>query len=433
MAGPAGSIENGFELDHSLHRADITVRDISGNTARGRFYFRVHSYPGVRNIRKLTNSSEIIISSLDPDGGEPMQQLFESVDGGGSWNELPVDNIGSYGRAMVSHSDSAIYKYRITDDEGMAVSGTFAAPPERAGRGMVFSDCSLFLAEGSVILDIRTDRILSGLPRVEAYPGIEPERVVQMDQRRYNALFPSGSLSSGENLFHLQGTDYRGYGLEDFHAARIVIFSSGSEFKWQAGDSPGIRMVSPSVHGTAPCLVRAAPDASSADSSRAAVTPPFALEFQEDSFPEPILVFSDAGERAGLFEYDPEDSSWSLMGATNEETGIAVEESGIYAFFIDGLPPIIGEVGITEQPAGSGFFRKYSYSLPVEDAGSGIDPYSAEVHWNGRWVLSRWDDIRGRLHIPVPPYLKDKKVSLKVAISDKIGNRSVENFSFVIE
>jgi len=421
-----------IEFDNALHRADITVSDISGNVSRGRFYFHVHSYPGIVNARKLETSSEVIISSSDPDGGPVMQKLYESTDGGNSWSELQVEDIGSYSRAMVSASDQATYKYSIIDDEGMRVSGTFSGGEERVGKDMVFADCSLFLEAGSVILDIRTDRILASPPGVEVYPGNSPAGLIQIEDRRYSARFNPASLSDGENLFRVSGTDHRGYSFEKYFAAGILLFRSGRELSWSSSDSVSLDFESSSVTGTAPCVIGNY-SAFEADSSRKPVIFPFSLDFQEDSFLEPLRIFSNAGDRTGLYRYDAEDSSWSCLGPAGREDGITISRSGIYALFKDGLPPRIGKIGISSQPRGSGFFRDYSYYITVDDTGSGIDPYSAEVFWNNRWMVSHWDDIRGRLYIPVPSSLSEREISLKVAISDKIGNRSVEDFSFVIK
>ena len=429
----AGVSGEGISLNKSLHRADLRVRDIAGNISRAYFYFRIHSYPEVMNLRKLANSDEVIISSADPDGGKVRENLFESLDGGVTWKELGVEKIGSYTRAAVTPNRYSAYKYEIIDDEGMELSGTFAAKAERPGEDMVFSDCSLILAAGSVILDIKTDRILSSPPSVEAYPGILPEEIVQTGEKRYSARFGIGSLSDGENLFRVRGLDYRGFELEDFTAAGILFFRSGSDLEWPASDTLGLRFSSPSVSGSAPCVISPPDAAVRVDSAMVPVISPFRLDFQEGAFLEPLVISADAGGRVGLYKYDPDDSSWSCRGPAGAEGGISITRAGIYALFRDGLPPRIGKVAISEKPAGSGFFRNYSYSIPIADDESGIDPYSAEVFWNGKWVVSVWDDIRERLFIPVPSTNMDREISLKVGISDKIGNRSVENFSFVIE
>ncbi len=429
----AGASGEGIRLDNSLHRADIRARDISGNISRAYFYFRIHRYPEIRSVRKLVNSDEVIISSSDPDGGKVREELFESPDGGFTWKALEVESIGSYARAAVTSHPYPAYKYEIIDDEGMKLSGTFAPVFERPGEDMVFSDCSLILAAGSVILDVRADRILSSPPSVDAYPGILPEEVIQTGEKSYSARFHNGSLPDGENLFRVRGSDYRGFSFEDFLAAGIFFFRSGRELVWPAADTLSLRFSSPSVSGTAPCVISPSNAAVRTDSSRIPVISPFRLDFQEGAFLKPLVLFSDAGGRIGLYKYDKDGSSWSCLGPAAAEGGITINRAGVYALFRDGLPPRIGKVGISEKPAGSGFFKNYCYSIPVVDDGSGIDPYSAEVYWNHRWVVSVWDDIRGRLFIPVPSSVTDREVSLKVGISDKIGNRSVENFSFVIK
>jgi hypothetical protein len=428
-AGYPGSLS----LDKSVHRAEITVSDMAGNISSAHFYFRMHSCPEIRKIDKLTNSDEVIISSVDPDGGRVIQKLFESEDGGKSWTELTLEEVGSYGRAVVSSLEQPVYRYTLIDDEGMRISGTFSSPAEKPGQDMVFADCSLREAGGALLLDIITDRTLSSPPGVRLFPGISPAEVIQTGEMRYEAVFEPGSISSGENLFHIEGTDYRGYPLREYHASRIYLFRSGSEFEWAGADTMTLRFVSDSVSQPSLCIISSYQGSVPPDSGRVQAVPPFRLRFRDDNFLEPMRIYTNAGEKIGFYRYDEDDSTWSCLGDAGSGSGITISRPGVFALFRDGLPPRIGRLAISENPSGSGFFRDYSYFIPVEDSASGIDPYSPEILWNGEWMLCRWDDIRGRLYIPVPSSIPSGKVYLRAAVSDKLGNRSVENFSFVIE
>jgi hypothetical protein len=112
---------------------------------------------------------------------------------------------------------------------------------------------------------------------------------------------------------------------------------------------------------------------------------------------------------------------------------VDITESGTYAYLRDGLPPKIGDVKKSRDTSGSGFFKQYIYYITIEDKGSGIDPYSSRVFWNGEWTVSHWDQIRGKLYIPVPSSRSKKMVSLRVEIGDRVGNVAVRDFGFTLE
>ena len=81
----------------------------------------------------------------------------------------------------------------------------------------------------------------------------------------------------------------------------------------------------------------------------------------------------------------------------------------------------------------SGFFKPYTLYAPVEENGCGVDPYSAMTVLNGRSVVCEWDEIRKRLYVPVPSGVGAGSATLKIELSDRAGNRSVEEFGFVLE
>jgi len=112
---------------------------------------------------------------------------------------------------------------------------------------------------------------------------------------------------------------------------------------------------------------------------------------------------------------------------------ITIPEPGIYAFLRDGLPPGFDTVAIEESTAGSGFFKPFRYYVPVTETGCGVDPYGVSAFLNGERIVCEWDEPRERLYIPLPASYPAGRATLRVEISDRAGNSSVDEFSFVIQ
>jgi hypothetical protein len=82
---------------------------------------------------------------------------------------------------------------------------------------------------------------------------------------------------------------------------------------------------------------------------------------------------------------------------------------------------------------GSGFYGSIRYYVPVREDGSGIDPYSAAATMNGEPLVCEWDGIGNRLVLPIPAALPRGAARLHVELSDRTGNRSAGDFSFMLE
>ena len=179
------------------------------------------------------------------------------------------------------------------------------------------------------------------------------------------------------------------------------------------------------------CKVRECPMPGAAEGI-VAVTGSFSIEFQEDAI-QSLRLLCDPGKKAGLFRWD-ERKGWKCVGVPAMEGGeVTISLSGIYAFFMDGLPPDFRMVAMEGTERGSGFFKPVRYYVPVVENGSGVDPYATSASINGSAVVCEWDGIRSRLYIPIPASMPAGPVTLQVEITDRAGNRSVGEYSFVIQ
>ncbi len=423
-------------LGPGIHHGEVLVSDAAGNSSWGRFHFALHETPRPGNPRRLEDAFQAVVSGYDPDGGQVREKVFESGDGGESWKEARLERLGDYRLARLSPIEKPVYKYLIEDDEGGFAIRCFASPKPSPAEEMVFCDCRPVRAVGGVGLEIETDQILASLPSVTAeHRGGGPALTVkQLGEKSYFAFFDTDNIISGVNLFRVSGMDYRGYSFERFQASVILLFRSGTQKELNIPGSILVSMKSPAVKGTTPCLIGSASPGGPGLQGKIPASTPFSMDFSEDSFLRPITITGRFEEKTGLYRFDSSDSLWSCVGVPEREGGeVQISSEGVYCFFKDPFPPRIGVVKIQEEPGGSGFHKPFTYYLPIEDRGSGIDPYSPAVFWNGERVVSHWDGIRNNLYVPVPASTIRGKVRLRVEISDRSGNRAVEEFGFVLK
>lgn len=424
----------GLRMSKGLHRGEIKARDASGNESRAVFYFCLHSLPVIEKTDRLEAAPEVILSGFDPDGGTVRGRLLESLDGGYSWRELPVERRGSYERSVVSERQDAVFRYLLRDDEGAEVSRYFASPPLSPEPDNVFCEMALRAGNGGMILDIITDRMMSALPVVEklAAQSLDTVRVYQEDLRRYSAPVEVETLTDGLNIFRVRGLDHRGYPLESVKAFTVHLVPPGEPVRWQLGDTLDIRLVSRSINLPLACLSRDTALPGRPPEGMKHISSPFDLEFEPQLFTQSLEMLVDTSRNTGLF-YWKDDREWKCLGVPAMNGGkVKIEHPGTYIFLQDPLPPRIEHVALEDHPSGSGFFKDFQCCLPVREEGSGIDPYSAEAFLNGKRMVCEWDEFRQRLYIPVPRSFTAGPVKLKVEISDLAGNRSVEEFGFML-
>ena len=428
------NLQNVHVLEHGLHRGEIIACDAAGNESRANFHFVLHRYPVVSMARKLSAAADVVVGSFDPDGGTVEMELFESLNGGSSWQRIVLEPFGRFHRGETSPVDETVYRYIVRDDEGATVERFFASPLVRQDDDKVFCECIPELAFDGIALKIVTDRILASAPRVVRLAGgsFDTSAVQQMGPKEYFALFHRHHVVDGLNVFYVSGSDHRGYPLRSAYVLNIFKLDPGTNVTFNASDSLQCELHAVSIRARSICIIREIASPGETPSDLGAVSPPFAIEMPADLLIE-LRIVCDPGRNVGLFHWK-DDRGWKCVGVPEREGGyIRVTKTGTYAFFRDGLPPHLRAVAIERIPEGSGFFKPYAYYLPVIEKGSGIDPYSAEAYLNGRMVVCEWDDFRERLYISVPRATAGGPTSLRVEISDRAGNRSVGEYGFVIE
>jgi len=422
-------------LPSGLHRGEIVVRDAAGNEARGFFRFILERRPEIAAERRISAGvPRIEIDAFDPDGGAVATHLTVSTDGGSTWRFAAIDSSGSLVAAAAPESD-ALYRFVVRDSEGASTSRDFAFPYPRAERDSVFCDAAPELRAEGLYLRIRTDRALAAIPSVRrsGEPGGDSLGVFQTGPRNYIAFAPVARLANGVNIFTIRGRDHRGYPLERVCAFQIFTFGAGTSASFDSGDGFMIRLKAPSVRGTAALMVREAPDPGRKSPWLEPAAAPFSLDFPIEGYARPLQCGFDSGRAAGLYRWNGK-AGWRCVGVPGVEGGMVdVGRPGVYAIFTDAKPPVLKRLAFTRRTAGSGFFKRKLYYVPVYDGGSGVDPESATAILNGTRVVCEYDEYRSRLAIPVPASYPAGHARLRVEISDRSGNRNAAEFGFVIE
>jgi hypothetical protein len=431
VAGRAGAIA----LPSGPHRGEIVVRDAAGNEARGSFRFVLERRPEIAVERRTVGGApRIEIDAFDPDGGAVAANLTVSADGGTTWRWAATDSTGSLAVPPAPEPD-ALYRCVVRDGEGAEASREFAFPDPRVERDSVLCEATPELRAEGLYLRIRTDRALASIPSVlpSGDPRGETLGVFQTGPRDYIAFSPVSRLASGVNIFAIRGRDYRGYPVERVCAFQIFVFGTGGSASFDSGDGLAIRLKAPSARGLAALMVREARDRGRRSPGLDQLAAPFSLDFPVEGYASPLRCGFDSGRAAGLYRWIG-GAGWRCVGVPEREGGMVdVRRPGVYAVFADTTAPVIKRLAFTRRGAGSGFFKRKLYYVPVYDGGSGVDAESATATLNGERVICEYDEYRARLAIPVPASYPAGRARLRVEIADRSGNRKAAEFGFVIE
>jgi hypothetical protein len=422
-------------LSAGLHAGEIVVRDVAGNEARGVFHFVLHRYPVADlSVEDAPGGPRIEVSSYDPDGGIVSTVLDASLDGGMTWSTVALDRSSAVlsGRSPFR---GALFRCVVRDDEGARIERIFASPDRRPEPDSVLCDVRPELRTEGLYLRIKTDRALASVPAVRRIgdPMGDLQGVFQAGAREFIAFVPIERLAGGVDLFSVRGFDYRGFPLDFIRAFQIFTFETGEGAAFDTADSLVVRLRAPSVRGRSALLVRDASGPGKAPSELEPVSAPFVLDFPVEGFARPLQVSFDSGRAAGLFRWDGR-AGWRCIGVPEREGGsVEVGRSGTFAVFADSKAPVMKRLGFSRRGSGSGFFKRKLYYVPVHERGSGVDAESAAAFLNGKRAVCEYDVFRARLTIPIPRTYPAGPAKLRVELSDRAGNRSAEEFSFVIE
>jgi len=430
VTGPEGA----FRLTEGCHRLEISVRDAAGNTSKARCYALVGRRPLIEEARMLSSAEEIIVSARSP-GGEPLRgTLYESDDGGDTWSRLPLEPFGRYFRGVPTSGGLSLYRFVARDGSGLVTENYFASPDRgRSARG-AFGELVPGISHGGLYVRLETNSILIGRPSLRASFAATTDSfpLHRIGPRTHLAAIPVDAVTDGEAVILAAGTDYRGAHLETAKAIRLFRMERGKDHYFHLGDTLRVGLIARRLWQQGLCLVEERPMPDAPGGGLVSVSPAFSLDYRMDHIAQ-LRMICDPGERAGLFQWR-EGRGWKCVGVPAMEGGeITIPEPGIYAFLRDGLPPGFDTVAIEESTAGSGFFKPFRYYVPVTETGCGVDPYGVSAFLNGERIVCEWDEPRERLYIPLPASYPAGRATLRVEISDRAGNSSVDEFSFVIQ
>jgi hypothetical protein len=434
LASAAAPSDGAFALTEGYHRLEISVRDATGNTSRAWVHALVGRRPIIEEARALSSAEEVIVRAGSADGEPAAMTLYESIDGGDTWSQLPLDVFGRYYRGVPAGGEHSLYRLVARDGRGMISERYFASPGRGRGTGGVFGELIPAISHTGLSVRLETDRILTGDPSLRA-SFITPADTLVMRRtgpRTHATVIPASAVTNTEAVIHVTGTDCRGAHLEAAKAIRLFSMERGKGYSFYLGDTLLVGLVARRIWDRGLCLVEECPMPGAAGGGLIPVSPAFAIDYRLDRIAQLKLV-CEPGERAGLFRWS-ESKGWKCVGVPAMEDGeITIPSPGIYAFFRDGLPPGFDTVAIEESPSSSGFFRTVRYYVSVTETGCGVDPYGAKAFLNGEWVVCEWDDPRDRLYIPLPASYPAGPAKLRIEISDRAGNSSVGEFGFVIQ
>lgn len=425
---PMGAVR----LEGGVHEIEVVASDAAGNRSSASFHCLVGRKPVIEVARKLSAASEVIVASRDPEGAGLQGRLFESTDGGESWDRIALEPFGKYFRAASSAEDDAVFLYRSRGSNGLEAVRYFSTPGASAG-GKVYCEIAPRIDHAGLLVRIITDGLLVDEPPLylSVHEGVDSLLPRRVGQRSFHALLTPEQLVDGTNILVAQGRGPGGRILSSARAERIFKLERNGSWSFSLDDTLRVEIIPKRIWREGLCIVRENPMPGPAD-GLAAVSAAFSIEFQEDRI-QSLRLRCDPGKKVGLFRWH-EKKGWKCAGVPAMEGGeVTISQGGIYAFFRDGLPPDFRTVAFVESQPGSGFFKPVMYYVPVIEKGCGVDPYATSVSINGSTVVCEWDELRSRLDIPIPASMPAGPVTLQVEITDRAGNRSVGEYSFVIQ
>ena len=248
----------------------------------------------------------------------------------------------------------------------------------------------------------------------------------------HRAVIPVGEVSGGEEVLLVTGTDYLGNRIETAKACNLFSMRRGMEHRFYLDDTLRVGLSAVRLWDRGLCIVEARSMPGAPTGGLIPASTAFSIDYRIDRIAR-LRLASDPGDRVGLFRWI-DGKGWRWVGVPAMEGGeITIPAPGVYAFFRDGLPPAFDNVAFEERQPGSGFFKPIRYYVSVTEDGCGVDPYATYAFLDGQQVVCEWDEPRNRLYIPLPASHPAGPARLRVEISDRAGNSSVDEFSFVIQ
>lgn len=434
LSSDPGGPEGTFRLTEGYHRLEIRARDAGGNSSRARCHLLVGRRPIIEEARVLSSGEEIIVRARNAEGGYVTASLHQSTDGGNTWSRIPLEPLGRYMRGEPGVGGSSIYRLVAGGSGGMTAERYFSLAGRAGPAGGIFGEMQLGISHGGLSLRLETSRPLTGRPSLHTSfaTGTDSVTLRRVGAGKHEAVIPVDASVGGEAVILATGTDYMGGHLEAAKAFRLFGMERGREQHFYLDDTLRIGLVARRLWRNGLCLVEECSMPGAPTGGLVPVSSAFTIDYRVDRISKLRLV-SDPGERVGLFRWR-DGVGWKCVGVPAMEGGeITIPGPGTYAFFRDGLPPAFHVVAIEEKGSGSGFFKPFRYYVSVTETGCGVDPYTTRAFLDGDRIVCEWDEPRDRLYIPLPASHPAGPARLRVEISDRAGNSSVDEFGFVIQ
>ncbi len=425
----------GICLEMGIHRGEIIASDASGNVSRALFFFSIGAFPVITEAGRLEAAPEVIVSARDQNGNDLRGRLFESLDDGRRWDEIPLEKFGKRYRGAVTDTFAALYRYEAADEYGAKSTVYFSGNPRGGGPDEIFGEMILRAAPGGIHAEIATDRILTGDPLLILRAAGTPDTLLlhRTGPKKFSAMVACGELNDGSNLLDFQGFDSGGRAIGIARAFSAWSLSGGRKADIMLDDTLQATLEAPSVRRAVTVILGSVPAPGAFPAGLKSASEPFTIDFAVETLRRPLELRLDMGRKTGLFRWQNA-AGWKCVAVPAMEGGTSgIDSPGIYIFLTDGIPPLIRHAALSENTGAGGFFKPYFCYLPVVEEGSGIDPWSAEAVLNGQRMVCEWDPFRSRLVIPLPAFIEPGQAGLRVEISDRAGNRTVGEFGFMIQ
>jgi hypothetical protein len=450
-----GSRGDGFEVVPGLHRIEVEVADVAGNTTIRRFDLLIGQRPHIPMLhaRDAGGDRRVECRAFDADllqAGAPADSLKlvleASRDGGKTWEALPATPAAADRRGLrrwtAEAGRSAVaLRARVRDRVGLESIRTWTAGAAHEVEGQLEIRARPVWRPHGLELALETDVLLESAPGVYWLLGDgsrEPALVTQRSDRTYRATGTMTRLAPGIDGYEVQARalDGRRASFRQSLRARIV----------RRGESARIRDLDPrleieidagaALEDMALRIEAAAPRAWGPELRP--VSPAFTLAPAAAAFDRAVvlrvwpadgaLVTAGTGATGiGLFGVD-RSGNLRFLSAERDAGGAYATETrflGDLMLLADATAPVIGGLRIPSR-------RPLRLSCTVSDHGADLGDGGITATVDGALVIPEWDPETGVVVFEPGAPLAVGAHSLQVEARDRVGNRAVRRFAFTV-
>ena len=391
----------------------------------------------------FTGENELRIAGLSKAGQLDRIEIWEVQNGGSGQpvQTLPVSGTSCDVKTVLEPSRPTVYKIIIfTQDSMSSMPAIITSPYRDAGSETTKIETSAELYHDSIVVRIVSTDHLSSLPAVQiesddmiknstAYP-------VPGEGKTWESAFDIPHR--GENRIHIgiSGYDKSLESVSDSTTLECTVCGVTEQTRVYAPDSLFSITVPPeSLFRPAPFTI----DIGEAQPHNGliGIMEAYTVIFGDEPLKEYVTISiepqTNEPDKAALYRYNDK-KGWEFLSSDRKGAVFngKLKGSGLYTVFADTLKPLVRPV--TPRPGETITSQRPLLRAHVEDKGSGIEGSdSIEMSINGIEIYGEYDYEADRISYRLHDSLRSGMHTVKVKVTDRVGNSEMATWQFRIK